>query len=105
MMRADAIAEELVDAIVGDLDVRSGSDVLLMVNGFGGTPLLELHLMYNAASRQLGKRGLTAIRSLVGSYVTSLDMAGCSVTVTRLNDELASWWDAPVHTAALRWRM
>jgi phosphoenolpyruvate---glycerone phosphotransferase subunit DhaK len=105
MMRADEIAEELVDTIVQDLDPPSGCEVLLMVNGLGATPSLELHLMYNAASRQLAKRGLKASRSIVGNYVTSLDMAGCSVTVTVLNDELTALWDAPVHTPALRWRM
>jgi phosphoenolpyruvate---glycerone phosphotransferase subunit DhaK len=105
MMRADEIAEELVNAIVEDFGPRAGSDVLLMVNGFGATPSLELHLMYDAAARQLGERGLRPSRSIVGNYVTSLDMAGCSVTVTLLDDELTSLWDAPVHTAALRWRM
>jgi len=105
MMPAYAIAEELVQPILHDLDARAGSEALLMVNGFGATPLLELHLMYDAASRQLTKHGLEASRSIVGSYVTSLDMAGCSITVTLLNDELTSLWDAPVHTAALRWRM
>jgi dihydroxyacetone kinase-like protein len=103
LMRADDIAAELVRAIAGDLDARSGSDVLLLVNGLGATPLLELHLMYDAALRQLAQRGLNASRGLVGSYVTSLDMAGCSITVTVLDDRLAAWWDAPVHTAALRW--
>lgn len=103
MMRADVIAEELVQAIVSDLDARAGSEVLLLVNGFGGTPSLELYLMYDAAARQLAKHGLQASRSLVGNYVTSLDMAGCSITVTLLNAQLTSLWDAPVHTAALRW--
>lgn len=105
MMHADEIAEELVQAIVQDLDLRAGSEVLLMVNGLGATPSLELHLMYDAASRQLAKRGLKASRSIVGNYVTSLDMAGCSITVTVLNNELTALWDAPVHTAALRWRI
>jgi len=105
MMRADEIAEELVHAIVQDLEPPSGCEVLLMVNGLGATPSLELHLMYNAASRQLAKRGLKASRSIVGNYVTSLDMAGCSITVTVLNEELTALWDAPVHTPALRWRM
>jgi dihydroxyacetone kinase-like protein len=104
-MRADEIAGELVQALVADLGAATGSDVLLMINGFGATPLLELHLMYDAAARQRGERGLRPSRSLVGNYVTSLDMAGCSVTVTLLNDELTTLWDAPVHTAALRWRM
>ena len=105
MMRADEIAEELVYTIVQDLDLPSGCEVLLMVNGLGATPSLELHVMYDAASRQLAKRGLKAKRSIVGNYVTSLDMAGCSITVTVLNDELTALWDAPVHTPALRWRI
>lgn len=105
LKRADQIADELVSAIVQDLGRISGSDILLMINGFGATPLLELHLMYHAAFRQLEKRGFRPSRSIVGSYVTSLDMAGCSITVTLLTEELASWWDAPVHTAALRWGM
>ena len=78
---ADEIAEELVHAIVDDLDARSSSEVLLMVNGLGATPLLDLHVMYDAASRPLAKRGLEVRRSIVGNYVTSLDMAGCSITV------------------------
>jgi dihydroxyacetone kinase-like protein len=105
MMRADEIAEELVHTIVQDLDPPSRCEVLLLVNGLGATPSLELHLMYDAASRQLAKRGLKARRSIVGNYVTSLDMAGCSITVTVLDDQLTALWDAPVHTPALRWRM
>jgi dihydroxyacetone kinase-like protein len=105
LMRADEIAEELIHAIVQDLGPRSGTGVLLMVNGLGATPSLELHVMYDAASRQLATRGLQVRRSLVGNFVTSLDMAGCSITVTVLNDELTALWDAPVHTAALRWRI
>jgi phosphoenolpyruvate---glycerone phosphotransferase subunit DhaK len=77
--------------------------VLLHVNGFGGTPLMELYLMYHAAAKLCAARGLEIARSLVGSYTTSLDMAGCSLTLTRLDDELISLWDAPVHTPALRW--
>ena len=100
---ADEIAEELVAAIAGDLGVTG--DALLFVNGFGGTPAMELYLMYNAAMAQLAKHGIRPVRSLVGSYVTSLDMAGCSVTVTMLDDSLARGWDAPVHTPALRWGM
>ena len=75
------------------------------MTGLGATPSLELHVMYDAASRQLATRGLQVRRSLVGNYVTSLDMAGCSITVTVLNDELTALWDAPVHTAVLRWRI
>jgi dihydroxyacetone kinase-like protein len=100
---ADAIAEEIVHAIVDDLPTAEGGEALLLVNGFGGTPALELYLMYDAAHRQLSKRGVKVTRSLVGNYVTSLDMAGCSITVTVLDAQLTALWDAPVHTAALRW--
>jgi dihydroxyacetone kinase-like protein len=77
--------------------------VLLLVNGFGGTPLMELYLMYHAALQRCRDRGLEVVRSLVGNYTTSLEMAGCSLTLTRLDDEMISLWDAPVHTPALRW--
>jgi dihydroxyacetone kinase-like protein len=100
---ADAIADEMVAAIVGDLPGKG--EALLLVNGFGGTPSMELYLMFNAARQRLAKHGITVRRSLVGSYVTSLEMAGCSLTVTLLDDEIAGHWDAPVHTAALRWGM
>jgi len=100
---ADRIAEEMVAAIAGDLGGRVGGDALLLVNGFGGTPLMELYLMYNSARGQLEKHGARVVRSLVGHYVTSLDMAGCSITVSMLEDELAPLWDAPVETPALRW--
>lgn len=102
---ADAIAEEMVDAIIGDLQPKKGSDVLLLVNGFGGTPLMELYLMYHAAQRQLTAKGVNVVRSLVGSFVTSLEMAGCSLTVTALDAPMTKLWDAPVHSAALRWGM
>ena len=98
---ANEIAEEMVAAIAGDLNVKGNA--LLFVNGFGGTPSMELYLMYNAAVAQLAKHGIMPVRSLVGSYVTSLDMAGCSITVTMLDDAIARGWDAPVHTPALRW--
>ena len=98
---ADEIAEEMVAAIAGDLKAKGNA--LLFVNGFGGTPAMELYLMYNSARAQLAKHGIMPVRSLVGSYVTSLDMAGCSITVTMLDDAIARGWDAPVHTPALRW--
>ena len=101
--QADAIASEMITAIAGDLDARAGTEALLLVNGFGGTPTIELYLMYNAARRLLEKRGLRIARSLVGSYVTSLEMAGCSLTVSLLDAETSALWDAPVRTAALRW--
>jgi dihydroxyacetone kinase-like protein len=99
---ADEIVEEMIAAIAGDLDVK-GREILLFANGFGGTPLMELFLIYNAARTRLEARGATVARSLVGSYVTSLDMAGCSLTVTALDADMTRRWDAPVHTAALRW--
>jgi phosphoenolpyruvate---glycerone phosphotransferase subunit DhaK len=100
---AKAIAEEMVGAILSDLGEQASGNILLFVNGFGGTPIMELYLMYHAAHELVTKKGLKISRSLVGSYVTSLDMAGCSLTVTILDDELTRLWDAPVHTAALRW--
>ena len=103
LVNADAIAEEIVGAIVGDLVPKRGEDVLLHVNGFGGTPQMELYLMYHAAEKLCQDKGLEIARSLVGNYTTSLDMAGCSITLTRLDDEMMRLWDAPVHTAGLRW--
>jgi len=103
LMPADDIAAEMVAAIVGDLDVAPDDEAILLVNGFGGTPAMELYVMYNAARRLLEKAGVRVARSLVGNYVTSLEMAGCSITVTLLDAELTSLWDAPVRTAGLRW--
>jgi dihydroxyacetone kinase-like protein len=100
---ADAIADEMVGAIVNDLAPRSGAEALLLVNGFGGTPAMELYLMVNSALRVLRGKGVHVSRFLTGTYVTSLDMAGCSITVSLLDDALRNLWDAPVHTAALRW--
>jgi dihydroxyacetone kinase-like protein len=100
---ADSIAAELVGAVAHELRPSKGEPLLLFVNGMGGTPLLELYVTYEAAARRLEADGLTIARSLVGSYVTSLEMAGCSLTLARLDDELIHLWDAPVHTPALRW--
>lgn len=100
---ADAIAQEMTTAIADDLGARAGPEALLLVNGFGGTPTIELYLIYNAARRMLESRGLRITRSLVGSYVTSLDMAGCSLTVSLLDAETTALWDDPVRTAALKW--
>ena len=100
---ANDIAEQVVSAILSDFGNQAKGHVLLLVNGFGGTPIMELYLMFHAAHDLLAKKGLQVSRSLVGSYVTSLDMAGCSITITLLDDDLTRWWDAPVHTAALRW--
>ena len=100
---AQAIVDEMVAAIVSDLAPKAGAPVLLLVNGFGATPLLELYLMVEAARKALAGKGVQIARFLTGSYVTSLDMAGCSITVTALDDEMMRLWDAPVRTAALRW--
>jgi phosphoenolpyruvate---glycerone phosphotransferase subunit DhaK len=100
---ADALAAEMVGAILADFGAETQGEVLLLVNGFGATPAMELYVMYNSARRILAGKGVNVARSLVGNYVTSLDMAGCSITVTRLDDELRRLWDAPVHTAGLRW--
>ena len=102
---ADAIAEEICTAITGDLGAAAKGRALLFVNGFGATPAVELYLMYNSARKFIEAHGVTVARSLVGSYVTSLDMAGCSITLTMLDAEMEKLWDAPVHTAALRWGM
>ena len=100
---ADAIASELLAAILADLQPQVGEEPLLLVNGFGGTPSIELYLMMKSALAALSRRGLSPTRHLAGSYVTSLDMAGCSLTLAMLDQELRSLWDAPVHTPALRW--
>jgi dihydroxyacetone kinase-like protein len=100
---AAEIVAEMAEAILSDLDAPSGSNVLAFVNGLGGTPAIELYVIYNELAKQLKERGLTATRSLVGDYITSLEMAGASITLLKLDDELTELWDAPVHTAALRW--
>jgi phosphoenolpyruvate---glycerone phosphotransferase subunit DhaK len=99
----DDIAEMLLEPIVGDLGLRPGETVLAFVNGMGGSPLIELYVAFNSVSKILKAKGVTVGRSLVGNYITSLEMAGFSVTLLRLDDELTRLWDAPVHTPALRW--
>lgn len=100
---ADEITELLLTPVVDDLQLASGEDALLFVNGMGGTPASELYIVYRKARALLEARGVNVTRSLVGNYVTSLEMQGASVTVLRLDDELTTLWDAPVHTTALRW--
>jgi phosphoenolpyruvate---glycerone phosphotransferase subunit DhaK len=100
---AAEIVAEMADAILGDLDPPAGSNVLAFVNGLGGTPLIELYLIYNELTKQLEQAGVQATRSLVGNYITSLEMAGASITLLTLDDELTELWDVPVHTPALRW--
>jgi dihydroxyacetone kinase-like protein len=100
---AAEIAERLLDPIVRDLPYGRGDKVLAFLNGMGGTPLLELYVVFAEVARILGGHGITIERSLVGPYITSLEMAGCSITLLKLDDELVRLWDAPVRTPALRW--
>ena len=102
---ASEITEMLANPVIEDLGLKSGESVLAFVNGMGGTPLIELYIVYNELNKLLKGKGISIGRSLVGSYITSLDMAGCSITLVRLDDELAKYWDAPVLTPALRWGM
>lgn len=103
MENADGITDRLLEPVLSDLGITSGDKVLLFVNGMGGTPLSELYIVYRRAAQVLASRGAAIERSLVGNYITALEMQGCSISVLRLDDELTELWDAPVHTAALRW--
>jgi dihydroxyacetone kinase-like protein len=103
MAPAAQIVERLATAVVEDLPYESGDQVLAFVNGMGGTPLLELFIVYRDLHRFLEERGITITRRLIGNYITSLEMAGCSITLLKLDDELTRLWDAPVDTPALRW--
>ena len=100
---ANEIVENLMTVINEDLNLSKGQWVLLHINGFGATPLMELYLIYNLAAKFLELAGVKIIRSLVGNYTTSLDMAGCSITVTMMDNELINLWDAPVNTVSLHW--
>ncbi len=100
---AAEITEMLVNPILEDLPFKSGDNVLAFVNGMGGTPLIELYVVYNEMAKILAGRNIKIARNLVGSYITSLEMAGCSITLVKMDDELISLWDAPVKTPALRW--
>ena len=100
---ASKIAERLVTPIVEDLPFNSGDRVLAFVNGMGGSPLIELYLMYGEVAKLLEQHGLQIERNLVGDYITSLEMQGCSITLLKLDDEMVRYWDAPVVTPGLRW--
>jgi len=100
---ADQIVERLASTVVDDLPFNQGDNVLAMVNGMGGTPLIELYIVYRALNTYLQGRGITITRRLIGDYITSLEMAGCSITLLRLDEELTRLWDAPVDTPGLRW--
>jgi dihydroxyacetone kinase-like protein len=103
MAPANEIAEMLVSPILSDYDFTGGGGVIVFMNGMGATPLIELYVMYNEVANILGKAGIPIARSLVGPYITSLDMAGCSVTLLKADDEILRLWDAPVRTPGLRW--
>lgn len=100
---AKEIVEMMAEAVISDLPFQSGDKVIAMVNGMGGTPLIELYLVYNELNNICQGKGVTIARRLVGNYITSLEMAGCSITLLKADDELLALWDAPVHTPALRW--
>lgn len=108
MREADAIVHDCVEAILTDFKARNihlDGEALLLINGFGATPLMELYLIYNTAAKLFTKHDIKISRSLVGNYITALDMAGASITLCILDDEMKQHWDSPVHTAALRWGM
>jgi phosphoenolpyruvate---glycerone phosphotransferase subunit DhaK len=106
MRPADELVKEMVEAILADFaskKLKIDGEALLLINGYGATPLMELYLIYNAATRLLSQYGIKIAYSLVGNYVTALDMAGASITVCLLDDEIKRHWQSPVHTPALRW--
>ena len=97
------IVEMMATAVVDDLPFKQGDSVIAFVNGMGGTPLIELYIVYNEVAKFLSGRGITIARNLIGSYITSLEMAGCSITLLKASDDLLRLWDAPVKTPGLRW--
>lgn len=103
MASAAEITEMLAKPIIEDLPFKSGDRVLAFVNGMGGTPLIELYIVYNELAKILKGHNITIERNLIGNYITALEMAGCSITLLKLDDELVKLWDAPVQTPALRW--
>jgi dihydroxyacetone kinase-like protein len=100
---ADEIVEMLMEPIIKDIPYKSGDEVLLFVNGMGGTPLVELYILYRKAYEIATKSGLKVVRNLIGPYITSLEMAGCSITMLKMDDDLKKLWDFPVLTPGMRW--
>lgn len=105
LQSADEITTMLAEAVISDLPFKSGDKVIAMVNGMGATPLLELYVIFNKLNQICEGKGITIARNLIGPYITSLDMAGCSITLLKADDELLQLWDAPVKTPGLRWGM
>jgi phosphoenolpyruvate---glycerone phosphotransferase subunit DhaK len=103
MREADLIVKDMIEAILADLKPAKGSEALLLINGLGATPLMELYLIYHTAAQLLSEYGIKVERSLVGNYTTAIDMAGASITLCLLDEEIKRHWDSPVHTAGLRW--
>lgn len=103
MQTADEITEMMAEAILSDLPFKSGDSVIAMVNGMGGTPLIELYVVFNKLNQICQGKGVKIARQLIGNYITSLEMQGCSITLLKTDDEITALWDAPVHTPALRW--
>jgi dihydroxyacetone kinase-like protein len=104
MESADQLTDRLAGPVIEDLGLNQGEQVLAFVNSMGGTPLAELYVVYRRLAQLLDEGGVRIARSLVGPYITSLEMQGCSITLLRLDDEKLRLWDAPVLTPALRWR-
>ena len=100
---ADEITEMLAEPIIADLPFQAGDNVLAFVNGMGGTPAIELYVIYRKLAQICESHGIKIVRNLIGSYITSLEMAGCSITLLKLDDDLLKLWDAPVKTVGLRW--
>ena len=100
---ADEVTEMLMTPIIEDLPYKSGDEVLLFVNSMGGTPLIELYILYRKAVEMLTAKGIKVVRNLIGPYITSLEMAGCSFTLLKMDEDLIKLWDAPVKTAGMRW--
>jgi dihydroxyacetone kinase-like protein len=102
---ADEITTMLAEAVINDLPYKSGDEVLAFVNSMGGTPPIELYIVYNKLAKICEGKGIKIARNLIGAYITSLEMAGCSITLLKFDDELKALWDAPVKTPGLRWGM
>ncbi|MEI0492008.1 dihydroxyacetone kinase subunit DhaK [Brachyspira intermedia] len=103
--KSSEIAEIMMEAICSDIPYKNGDEVICMVNGMGATPLMELYILYNDVVKIADKKGIKIVRNLIGNYVTSIDMAGASISLMKVNDDILKLWDYPVHTAALRWGM